>query len=112
MELRLTSCDGLFRAFHIRQGHFVSKSHSSTIMSSPPQPPSKPKPKPRQKTTWAPESDTAVEEAGEVDEEVAALECKMEQERLHAEAHMHQLAELKAKKGSEAVERAEWERKA
>jgi hypothetical protein len=67
-------------------------------MSSPPQPPTKPKPKLRQKTAQAPESDTAVKETEGVNDEVAALECEMEQERLHAEACARQLAELKAKK--------------
>jgi hypothetical protein len=76
-------------------------------MSSPPHPPTKPKPKPRQKTAWAPESATAVNEIEEVDNEVVALECEMEQERLWVEAHVRQLMELKAKKVKELVEKAE-----
>jgi anti-sigma factor ChrR (cupin superfamily) len=43
-------------------------------MSSPPCPPTKPKPKPRQKTAWALESDTTVDEIEEVDDKVVALE--------------------------------------
>jgi hypothetical protein len=44
-----------------------------------------------------------VDDIEEVDDEVAALEREMEQERLQAEAHMKQLAELKAKKAKEVV---------
>jgi hypothetical protein len=53
-----------------------------------------------------------VDEAGEVDDEVAALEREMEEERLRAEARARQLAELKARKAKEAAEKAERERKA
>jgi hypothetical protein len=60
----------------------------------------------------APESDTAVDNVGEVNDEVVALEREMEQERLRAEARVRQLAELKAKKVKEAVEKAEREHKA
>jgi hypothetical protein len=48
-----------------------------------------------------------VDDIEEVDDEVAALEQEMEQERLWAEACMKQLTELKAKKAKEAVEKAE-----
>jgi hypothetical protein len=47
-------------------------------MSSLPRPPTKPKPKPRQKTAQAPESNTVVDEAKDVDAEVVALEHEME----------------------------------
>jgi hypothetical protein len=48
-----------------------------------------------------------VDDAGEVDDEVVALEREMEQERLWAEACVRQLAELKARKAKEAAEKAE-----
>jgi hypothetical protein len=51
-------------------------------MSSPPQPLNKVKPKPRQKTVQAPESDTTVKDIDSADDEVVVLECEMEQERL------------------------------
>jgi hypothetical protein len=81
-------------------------------MSSPPRPSNNAKPKPRQKTIWVPESDTAVDEVEGVDNEVAALEWEMEQEWLCVEAHVRQLVELKAKKVREVAERAEKECKA
>jgi hypothetical protein len=52
----------------------------------------------------APESDTAVDDIEEVDNEVVALEHEMEQERLWVEAHVKQLVELKARKAKEAAE--------
>jgi hypothetical protein len=50
-----------------------------------------------------------MDEIGEVNDEVVALEQEMEQERLWAEACMKQLAELKAKKVKEVAEKAERE---
>jgi hypothetical protein len=81
-------------------------------MSSPPCLSNNTKPKPRQKTIWTLEPDTAVDEVEGVDNDVASLEQEMEQEWLCAEARARQLTELKAKKGREIVERAEKVRKA
>jgi hypothetical protein len=50
-----------------------------------------------------------MDEIGEVDDKVVALEWEIEQERLHAEARMKQLMKLKAKKVNKAAEKAERE---